>query len=118
VLLYEIAALVILSTGAASAIKAAGYLPGIGAVVSRGGRPDLAGEIALSKLESPSLLIVGSLDHDVIKLNQWAEALMKCEKKLAIVPGASHLFEERGTMEKVCELAAGWFEKYLQPVKV
>jgi dienelactone hydrolase len=106
------------STGAASAIKAAGYLPGIGAVVSRGGRPDLAGEIALSKLESPSLLIVGSLDHDVIKLNQWAEALMKCEKKLAIVPGASHLFEERGTMEKVCELAAGWFEKYLQPVKV
>lgn len=106
------------STGAASAIKAAGYLPRISAVVSRGGRPDLAGVAALSKLESPALLIVGSLDHDVIRLNQWAEALIKSEKKLEIVAGASHLFEESGAMEKVCELAAGWFEKYLLPVQV
>lgn len=105
------------STGAASALKAAGYLPKINAVVSRGGRPDLAGAAALSQLESPALLIVGSLDHDVLRLNQWALEQMRCERKLEIVSGASHLFEEKGTMEKVCELACGWFEKYLLPVR-
>lgn len=103
------------STGAASALKAAALLPQIQAVVSRGGRPDLAME-ALHKVEAPTLLIVGSLDYDVLQLNKKAYAQLHCEKKLEVVEGATHLFEERGTMDKVCELAASWFQKYLQPV--
>jgi dienelactone hydrolase len=105
------------STGAASALKAAAYLPDIGAVVSRGGRPDLAMD-NLPDVEAPTLLIVGSLDYEVLKLNQAAYMQLECEKKLEVIEGATHLFEEEGTMEKVCEIAAAWFEKYLQPIAV
>ncbi len=104
------------STGAASALKAAAMLPQIAAVVSRGGRPDLAGD-DLQKVKTPTLLIVGSLDEEVLQLNE--EALMKLasrDKKLEIVEGASHLFEENGKMEIVSMLAANWFEKYLHTV--
>jgi putative phosphoribosyl transferase len=103
------------STGAASALKAATLVTQAGAVVSRGGRPDLVLD-ELYKVEAPTLLIVGSLDHDVLKLNQKAYMQLKCEKKLEIVAGATHLFEEKDTMETVCELAAAWFEKYICPV--
>ncbi|MDP4261319.1 MAG: alpha/beta hydrolase [Bacteroidota bacterium] len=105
------------STGAASALKAAAYLPSVKAVVSRGGRPDLAMDV-LHKVEAPTLLIVGSLDYDVLKLNQQAYAELKCPKQLEIVGGATHLFEEQGKMEIVAALAAGWFEKYLKQVNV
>jgi dienelactone hydrolase len=105
------------STGAASALKAAAILKNIGAVVSRGGRPDLAKE-SLEKVEAPTLLIVGSLDYDVIKLNQEAFRQLRCEKNLEVIEGATHLFEEQGKMEKVCEIAAEWFERFLQPVAV
>ncbi|HEX7457395.1 MAG TPA: dienelactone hydrolase family protein [Ginsengibacter sp.] len=102
------------STGAASALKAASILPNISVVVSRGGRPDLAMD-DLENVEAPTLLIVGSLDYDVLQLNKKAYAKLKCEKRLEMVEGATHLFEEQGTMEKVCELAEAWFEKYLNP---
>ena len=105
------------STGAASALKAAAILPDIGAVVSRGGRPDLARE-DLAKVKSPTLLIVGSLDTEVIQLNKDAFAQLKCEKKLTIIEGATHLFEESGKMEIVSELAASWFENHLTSVQV
>jgi len=105
------------STGAASALKAAAYLPDIGAVVSRGGRPDLAMD-NLPDVEAPALLIVGSLDYDVLKLNQAAYMQLECEKKLEVIEGATHLFEEQGMMEKVCEIAANWFEKHLQPAAI
>ncbi|MDX2049088.1 MAG: dienelactone hydrolase family protein [Chitinophagaceae bacterium] len=104
------------STGAASALKAGTLLPQIAAVVSRGGRPDLA-EDSLPHVEAPTLLIVGSLDYDVLQLNKEAYIQLSCEKKLEIISGASHLFEEPDAMEKVCELAAAWFEKYLHIVK-
>jgi dienelactone hydrolase len=103
------------STGAASALKAAAHLPEIGAVVSRGGRPDLAGE-ELSKVKSPTLLIVGSLDDTVLELNQQALQQLTCEKKLEVVEGASHLFEEPGKLDQAAALAASWFQQYLQPV--
>jgi putative phosphoribosyl transferase len=103
------------STGAASALKAAAYLPNIGAVVSRGGRPDLAGE-SLPKVGAPTLLIVGSLDYDVLQLNRKAYDQLACEKELVIVDGATHLFEESGTLEQVAELAMHWFEKHLTQV--
>lgn len=105
------------STGAASALAAAANLPQIGAVVSRGGRPDLAMDNLL-KIEAPVLLIVGSLDTEVLELNKDAYRKLHCEKKLEVVDGATHLFEEPGTMDKVSKLAAAWFQKYLQPVKV
>lgn len=105
------------STGAASALKAAAYLPHIEAVVSRGGRPDLAIN-NLPKVEAPTLLIVGSLDYDVLQMNKEAYIQLECEKKLEVVEGATHLFEEPGTMEIVSELAGNWFEKYLIAVKV
>ncbi len=105
------------STGAASALKAAAYLPHIKAVISRGGRPDMAMD-SLQKVQAPTLLIVGSLDYDVLKLNQQAYAQLECEKKLEIVEGASHLFEEKGTMEQVTNLAVQWFKKYLKAVTV
>jgi putative phosphoribosyl transferase len=105
------------STGAASALRTAVILPQIGAVVSRGGRPDLAME-CLPKIKSPTLLIVGGLDHDVLILNRKAYFQLDCEKEFKIVKGASHLFEEPGAMQKVCEYAGNWFEKYLQPVRV
>ena len=101
------------STGAASALNAASSLPQIRAVVSRGGRPDLAGAKALSQLKAPVLLIVGGLDEEVLQMNEQAAARMVCEKRIEIVPGATHLFEEKGAMEKVGELAISWFETYL-----
>ncbi|MBL7745604.1 MAG: dienelactone hydrolase family protein [Chitinophagaceae bacterium] len=106
------------STGAASALKAAAILPGnISAVVSRGGRPDLAMG-SLPMVEAPVLLIVGELDHDVLQLNRLAYDRLVCEKKIEIIPGATHLFEEQGAMDKVAASAAAWFEKYLQPAAV
>jgi dienelactone hydrolase len=101
------------STGAAAALVAAAEMPDHAhAVVSRGGRPDLAGEY-LPKVKAPTLLIVGSRDVPVIPLNEEAFAQLGCEKKLEIVPGASHLFEEPGTLEVVARLASSWFSRYL-----
>ncbi|MBX9878818.1 MAG: dienelactone hydrolase family protein [Candidatus Obscuribacterales bacterium] len=97
------------STGAAAALLAAAYLSDVVyAVVSRGGRPDLAGN-ALSLVNAPTLLIVGGLDEEVIKLNKQAFTKLSCEKELAIVPGATHLFEEPGTLERAAALASNWF---------
>jgi len=105
------------STGAAAAIQAAVSMgPVIGAVVSRGGRPDLA-EPYLGRLIAPTMLIVGGMDDVVIELNRKAYGMMKAEKELVIVPGATHLFEEPGTLEEVARLAAEWFKKHLHPVK-
>lgn len=102
------------STGAAAALQAAAKMGGaVAAVVSRGGRPDLAGEIALGQVIAPTLLVVGSEDHGVIELNEQAHALMKCEKKFVLVPGATHLFAEPGTLEQAAQLAANWFLRYL-----
>lgn len=103
------------STGAASALRAAAILPGISAVVSRGGRPDMAMD-DLHLVDAPVLLMVGSLDYDVLQLNKEAYSQLECEKKLEVIEGASHLFEEQGMMERVCEKAAAWFEKYLYPI--
>ncbi len=105
------------STGAASALKAAAKLPRIDAVVSRGGRPDLAGR-DLHKVTAATLFIVGSLDYEVLQLNEEAYAELKCDKKFEIVEGATHLFEEPGKMKTVADLAANWFEKYLHMVNV
>jgi putative phosphoribosyl transferase len=97
------------STGAAAALIAAAELgPKVSAVVSRGGRPDLAGH-ALSKVRSPTLLIVGGSDFGVIELNQSAFELLECKKKFEIVPGATHLFEEPGALEEVGRMASIWF---------
>jgi putative phosphoribosyl transferase len=103
------------STGAAAALIAAAERPlRVGAVVSRGGRPDLAGA-ALPRVKAPTLLIVGERDPEVIRLNRMAQALLAGETRLEIVPGASHLFEEPGTLERVTELAADWFLRHLAP---
>lgn len=100
------------STGAASAIKAGAQLKKvIHAIVSRGGRPDLAEE-DLKFVKAPTLLIVGSLDTAVIELNEQAFVQLKCKKSLKIVQGASHLFEERGTLDEVAHLSTEWFLKY------
>ena len=97
------------STGAAAALVAAAEIPqDVGAVVSRGGRPDLAGD-ALPKVQAPTLLIVGGNDDIVIELNEMARDQMRCEVKLEIVAGATHLFEEPGALEKVAKLASDWF---------
>ena len=97
------------STGGGAALVAAAEVPqDVGAVVSRGGRPDLAGE-ALPKVQAPTLLIVGGNDDVVIELNEQARDRMRCEVKLEIVPGATHLFEELGALEKVAKLASDWF---------
>ncbi len=102
------------STGAAAALQAAAALgDAISAVVSRGGRPDLAGREALPKVRSPTLLLVGGFDDVVIGLNEQAYALLDCEKKLQIIPGATHLFEEPGTLEQVAATAAEWFASHL-----
>ena len=103
------------STGAASALRVAAEMPeAIGAVVSRGGRPDLAGHAALAKVKAPTLLIVGGDDSGVIELNESAaERLAHCPHELVLVPGATHLFEEPGTLEVVARLAARWFERHL-----
>ncbi len=99
------------STGAAAAMIAASE-NGAKAVVSRGGRPDLAGQ-SLSRLRVPTLLIVGGEDHGIIELNERALELMSCPKKLEIVPNATHLFEESGTLEEVGRMATLWFQEYL-----
>ena len=101
------------STGAAAALVAAAKLPRrVGAVVSRGGRPDLAGD-ALDTVQAPTLLIVGGADFGVIELNEQALARLKGRKDLEIVPGASHLFPEPGALEAVIDHAAAWFERHL-----
>lgn len=101
------------STGAAAALVAAARWPEpIAAVVSRGGRPDLAGE-SLPDVKAPTLLIVGSEDDAVVDLNRLAMESMRCEKKLQIIPGATHLFEEPGALEEVSGLSREWFEKHL-----
>ena len=102
------------STGAAAALQAAAEMGDkIAAVVSRGGRPDLAGEAALRRVTAPTLLIVGGADYGVIELNQQAYALIGCEKKLTLIPGATHLFEEPGTLQQAARSAAGWFAQHL-----
>lgn len=102
------------STGAAAALRLAAEMgTAIGAIVSRGGRPDLAGRAALDKVASPTLLIVGGLDDVVIDLNTAACAMLHCENQLAIVPGATHLFEETGTLEQAAALALDWFLRHL-----
>jgi dienelactone hydrolase len=107
------------STGAAAALSAAAELgPRVSAVVSRGGRPDMAGAHALSRVTAPTLLIVGGEDHTVIRLNRDAYAHLTCDKALEIVPGATHLFEEPGTLEVVAALAAAWFRRCLGGGKV
>ncbi len=101
------------STGAAAAlIAAADFGPAIGAVVSRGGRPDLAGAI-LSLVRSPTLLIIGGHDHMVLALNDEAYAQLRCEKRLRVVPRATHLFEEPGALDKVASLSTDWFLHHL-----
>ena len=100
------------STGAAAALVATARVKDVGAVVSRGGRPDLAG-VMLSRVSAPVLLIVGSEDRDVLALNQEAAARLTSENKLEVIPGATHLFEEPGAMEQVAQLARMWFERFL-----
>jgi putative phosphoribosyl transferase len=102
------------STGGAAALRAAAALgTTVGAVVSRGGRPDLAG--ALVHVKAPTLLIVGERDEEVLQLNQHAYAQLRCEKSLAVVPHATHLFQEPGTLEEVARLAGDWFCEHLRP---
>lgn len=102
------------STGAAAALAAAAELgTRVSAVVSRGGRPDLAGANALARVSAPTLLIVGGRDSEVIVLNRNAFASLTCKKALQIVPGATHLFEEPGTLEQVAAHASDWFQRWL-----
>jgi dienelactone hydrolase len=102
------------STGAAAALIAAAKIPGhISAVVSRGGRPDLASSY-LSEVQAPTLLLVGGLDTEVIELNRYALAKLGAEKKLVIIPGATHLFEEAGKLEQVAVFSIDWFAHYLK----
>jgi len=100
------------STGAAAALAAAARVPEVAAVVSRGGRPDLAGA-ALPRVRAPTLLIVGGDDAQVLALNQEALEQMRCEAEITVVPGATHLFEEPGALEQVATLAARWFSAHL-----
>jgi putative phosphoribosyl transferase len=103
------------STGGAAALVAAAEIgPAIDAVVSRGGRPDLAGD-ALEQVQSATLLIVGERDETVVELNRSAYALLRCEKELTVVSRATHLFEEPGALPEVAQLAADWFRRYLRP---
>ncbi|MDC4227286.1 MAG: dienelactone hydrolase family protein [Candidatus Manganitrophus sp.] len=105
------------STGAAAALIAAARRPDrIGAIVSRGGRPDLAGP-ALGEVRAPTLLIVGGEDRQVIELNKEAMARMRAPAELKIIPGATHLFEEPGALEQVAQLASEWFVRYLSAGK-
>ena len=102
------------STGAAAALIGAAKLPkDISAVVSRGGRPDLAADY-LPRVLAPTLLLVGGLDTEVIELNRWAMAQMTAEKKLVIIPGATHLFEETGKLQEVARASTDWFLRYLK----
>lgn len=104
------------STGAAAALCAAAEDAAVAAVVSRGGRPDLAGD-DLPRVRAPTLLIVGGADHGVIELNEAALAHLTCEKALVIVPGATHLFEEPGALEQVARHAADWFRRHFAAPK-
>jgi len=104
------------STGAAAALQAAAADKEIAAIVSRGGRPDLAGQ-ALGFVQAPTLLIVGGNDQEVLALNRVAQRRLRCENRIEIVPGASHLFEEPGTLEAVVELARSWFHNHLANAK-
>jgi putative phosphoribosyl transferase len=104
------------STGAAAALTAAAEEPRVAAVVSRGGRPDLAGD-ALRRVQAPTLLIVGGLDYGVIELNRSAQQSLSCRNRLDIVPGATHLFEEPGTLESVVERATKWFIDHLDATR-
>jgi len=105
------------STGAAAALQVAAMpAANITAVVSRGGRPDLAGKPALEHVRAPTLLIVGGDDHGVIELNKAAYHLLHCEKQLSVVPGATHLFEEPGALEDVAMMAASWFGSHFAAV--
>ena len=105
------------STGAAAALIAENDHHGtVRAVVSRGGRPDLAKQSLLS-VQAPTLFIVGGNDHEVITLNQQAMEKVKAVKQLSIIPGATHLFEEQGTLEEVARLASDWFVRYLKKVQ-
>jgi len=101
------------STGAAAALAAAARMPEVAAVVSRGGRPDLAGP-ALPRVRAPTLLIVGGDDTEVLALNRRAQAQLRCAVEVAIVPGATHLFEEPGTLEEVARLAGDWFAAHMR----
>lgn len=100
------------STGAAAALVAAAGNQEVGAVVSRGGRPDLAAD-ALARVAAPTLLIVGSRDHQVIELNRQAAGRLTARHRIGIVQGAGHLFEEPGALEQVAGMAAGWFTEHL-----
>jgi putative phosphoribosyl transferase len=102
------------STGAAAALVASVTVPQVGAIVSRGGRPDLAGD-ALVQVTAPTLLIVGGKDREVLELNREAQARLRSRTRLEIVPGATHLFEEPGGLGRVAELASGWFVRHLGP---
>ena len=103
------------STGGAAALVAAAELGGeIDAVISRGGRPDLAGD-ALPRVTAPTLFIVGGRDNLVLELNRDALDQMRCRKQIIVVPGATHLFEEQGALEEVAAISAGWFRQYLKP---
>jgi putative phosphoribosyl transferase len=103
------------STGAAAALVAAAMRPqAVGAIVSRGGRPDLAGPDALGRVRAPTLLIVGGSDTPVIALNEAAYVQLRCKKQLVIVPGATHLFEEPGALDTVAKVARDWFERHLR----
>jgi putative phosphoribosyl transferase len=105
------------STGAAAALVAAAERPdAVGAVVSRGGRPDLAGP-ALPRVRAPTLLIVGGNDFSVIEMNRAAFEQLRCEQRLVIVPGATHLFEEPGALDEVARLARDWFARHLAPAE-
>jgi putative phosphoribosyl transferase len=102
------------STGGGAALLAAARLgPEVRAVVSRGGRPDLAGD-ALPLVQSPTLLVVGGADYQVLELNQAAFAQLRCEKELKVIPKATHLFEEPGTLDQVAALAAAWFRNHFE----
>ena len=102
------------STGSAAALIAAARLGSrVNAVVSRGGRPDLAGHAVLAAVTAPTLLIVGGADHEVVELNHQAYAHLRCAKEMAIVPGATHLFEEPGALQQVARLATQWFTRHL-----
>jgi putative phosphoribosyl transferase len=102
------------STGAAAALQLAAAVPSkVAAVVSRGGRPDLAGRMALARVKAPTLLIVGGDDTEVLELNELAYAEMACPKLLLVIPGASHLFGEAGTLEVAANHAASWFKRHL-----
>jgi len=104
------------STGAASALRVAAGMPdSVRAVVSRGGRPDLSGKGVLAAVKAPTLLIVGAEDHGVIELNRAShDQLTGCKRELVLVPGATHLFEEPGTLEEVARLASAWFARHLR----